>query len=339
MTKRSPVSRPVDVVDGQSVIEVFGDGYASMLLLAGDAVAVAGHDGSGTMGMLAARAESNAPTAAEVKALTEWLADPGLRRSHHGRRVKPPDPGRLKPLLGLLRPGRYLMSASVARRPLIVDQTAWWYDHEGLVLVPTDSWPPRDGAAVRRYRERIERGGAWPAVITLSPQPDSEVAYVLDGHHKLAAYRQAELDPLVIRLAPERPFRPRHEDVRRVHDVFVASAPYPLGDLSRQAFEAGSWADWLAEHERYAEAEEEYRTDLANLRRMIAKESRTGDPEALRVRLAEAHHRYGLLLLARGRDAEEELRSALAIRGRLLGEDHPDTQETQRILGACEIAR
>jgi hypothetical protein len=231
------------------------------------------------------------------------------------------------------------MSASVARRPLIVDQTAWWYDHEGLVLVPTDSWPPRDGATVRRYRERIELDGARPAVITLSPQPDSEIAYVLDGHHKLAAYRQAELDPLVIRLAPERPFRPRHEDVHRVHDVFVASAPYPLGDLSRQAFEAGSWADWLAEHERYAEAEEEYRTDLANLRRMIAKESRTGDPEALRVRLAEAHHRYGLLLLATGRDAEEELRSALAIRGRLLGENHPDTQETQRVLRACEATR
>lgn len=352
VTDREPVWLPVDVVDGESVIEVVGDTCASMLLLAGDAVAVGGSDGHGSIGMLAARARGpGVPTAAEVKSLTDWLADPGLRPGA-GRTwsipLHPPDPERLRPLLGLLRPGRYVMTAYVVHRPLVVGRTAWWCDHQELVLIPTDAWPPRHQATVRRYKDRIGRDAVWPAVITLSPEPGSEIAYILDGHHKLAAYLAAGLPPLLIRLAPERPFRPRNAEVRRARAAFMAGvASWPdgdrdetavdvlsmLGELRDQSRTPESSADWLAEHGLHAEAEAEYRIDLDILRTAIAKESRSADPEALRIRLADVYHRYGALLLAMGRDAEQPLRSAWAMRSRLLGDDHPDTRQTRRLLG------
>jgi hypothetical protein len=329
---------PVDVVNGQGVIEVAGDAGAAILLFAGTAVAVGGDDGSGSVGRLAGRvnpatANPAAPTASEVKDVTEWLADPDLRPSHRGRQVHPPDSRRLRPLLDLLRPGRYVMTAFLARRPLLVDGSAHWYEDRELVLVPTDHWPPRDAATVREYRDRIERDLALPAVVALSSDPASEIGFVLDGHHKLAAYRQAARDPLVIQLAPERPCRPRLDDLRRAGEVFAAEVAAPLDSLRQQALQVGCWADWLAERGNYPEAEAEYRTDLANLRRMIAKRSRGGDDtRGLRLRLAEAHHKYGVLLLTTGRDGGDELRSALAIRTRLLDRDHPETQETRRVL-------
>jgi hypothetical protein len=360
-----PPVEMVDVADGQGVIEVVGDAEACMLLLAGDAVAVAGSDQAGSIGMLAARALSPATTMTEVKALTTWLADPGLwpnerhkfhreRRKGRGRprpryrHVPPPDPDRLRPLLELLRPGRYVLSAFVTDgHPWIVDgadrPTMWDYDAPETILVPTDHWPPRDGATVERYRLGIERDGVWPAVVTLSADSNSEVAYVLDGHHKLAAYTRAgTADLAVIQLTPEHPFRPRWSDLERVKEAFSAAAAPPLEELRRKAAEVGHWAGWLAEHGRYEEAAAEYRTDLANLRRMIAKAARrqpagqdvVRESPKPRLRLAKTQHDYGLLLRAMGReaDAAAELRSALAVRRHLLGDEHPATREARRAL-------
>jgi hypothetical protein len=337
VASEQPSSVLVEVVDAQGVIEVVGDGDASMLLLAGDGVAVGGGDDSGTVGTLAARAGPEGPTSAEVKSLVEWLADPDLSVGVRNGRVRPPDPDRLRPLLRLLRPGRYVMSADVPRRPpVVVERTTHWHEDRQDTLIPTDAWPPRNSATVRSHRRRIEDDGHRPAVVALFPVPDGDIGYVLDGHHKLAAYRQAGLSPLLLRLAPEHPFRPRLDELRRAEDAFPTDAAHLFGDLRDQALRIGPWAGWLAGRGLLDEAEAEYRTDLANLRRLIAKRSRTGDADldACRVRMAATQHEYGTLLRRLGRtaDAEEQLRSALAVRHRLLGEHHPATEELRRAL-------
>jgi len=216
----------IDVVDGESVIEVVGDCDASMLLLIGDVAAVGGDISYGSLRMLAARAGPNAVRSGEVKALVEWLAEPHLDLDLVRGRAVPPPLERLRPLLRLLRPGRYVMTAYVPNlRPHVVDRhTAHWYEDHESALIPTDHWPPRDHVTIRHHRTRIENKRSRPAIIELSPSPSSGIGYVLDGHHKLAAYQQLGLGPLLIRLAPERPFRPRQEEIARATDVFSSVA-------------------------------------------------------------------------------------------------------------------
>jgi hypothetical protein len=240
----------VDVVEGESVIEVVGDGDASMLLLIGDVAAVGGDNSWGSVNMLAARAGPDAIRSGEVKALVEWLAEPDLNLDFVSGRVVPPRPERLQPLLRLLRPGRYVMTTYVPdQRPHVVERrTAHWYDESESALIPTDHWPPRDHVTVRHHRTRIESKRSWPAVIELSPSPSSGIGYVLDGHHKLAAYQELNLSPLLIRLAPERPFRPRREEIVRATDVFSSMAWSAYDADRRDVRRLISTMSFLAEH-------------------------------------------------------------------------------------------
>ncbi|MFE9574711.1 hypothetical protein ACFYMW_40490 [Streptomyces sp. NPDC006692] len=89
----------------------------------------------------------------------------------------------------------------------------------------TDAWPPRDHRAVRGYRDRIRAGGDLPALAALFPTPHSYVGYLLDGHHKLAAYEQTQTCPLIIRLAPQVPRPLRLDDVDRTLAAFSDTAP------------------------------------------------------------------------------------------------------------------
>ncbi|MFE9574712.1 hypothetical protein ACFYMW_40495 [Streptomyces sp. NPDC006692] len=117
MTRRlfpSPLSVAFEVPDGHGVIEVTGDERGSLLLLAGDPMFLEAGDGCGSMGQLAARAGLGGPGLCEVKYLTDWLRAPGLVPDPRTGQVEPPDPERLRPLLSLLAPGRYVMRAEVA---------------------------------------------------------------------------------------------------------------------------------------------------------------------------------------------------------------------------------
>ncbi|MGW1870912.1 hypothetical protein ACWCPS_35900 [Streptomyces mauvecolor] len=225
-----PLSVAFDVPDGHGVIEVTGDEQGSLLLLAGDPMFLEAGDGRGSMGQLASRAGLDGPGLREVKDLTDWLSAPGLVPDPRTGRVEPPDPACLRPLLSLLAPGRYVMKAEVAPdhlrvvhpRPL---QVHGWYADEDLALVTTDAWPPRDHRAVRGYRDRIRAGGALPALVALFPTPHSCVGYLLDGHHKLAAYEQTQTRPLIIRLAPQGPRPLRPDDLDRARAAFSDSTP------------------------------------------------------------------------------------------------------------------
>ncbi|MFE5625085.1 hypothetical protein ACFQ8S_23810 [Streptomyces virginiae] len=244
MTRRpAPPPRSVcfDVPDGHGVIEVTGDEEGSLLLLAGEPAALEANDGCGSLGWLAARVGTGGPGLSEVKYLTEWLGAPGLVPDPRTGQAEPPDPECLRPLLSLLAPGRYVMTAGLAPHDLRVVrpralQVQSWYADEELALVTTDAWPPRDHRAVRGYGDRIRAGGGLPALVALFPTAGSSVGHLLDGHHKLAAYERAGARPLVIRLAPQepRPFRPDVLD--RARAALSNSAPGPQGDALGRVF-------------------------------------------------------------------------------------------------------
>jgi hypothetical protein len=100
-----------------------------------------------------------------------------------------------------------------------------WYDQDETALIPTDRWPPPDQDTIRRYQTQIQSGRRFqPALVELSALPTSPIGYLLDGHHKLAAYQQAQRNPTIIRLAPEQPFRPRPEEIDQATTAFTGYA-------------------------------------------------------------------------------------------------------------------
>lgn len=244
MIRKPPPPLPTvvfDVPDGHGAIEVTGDEGGSLLLLAGDPVLLEASAGCGSVGWLAARAGTCGPGIAEVKSLTEWLSAPELVPHPRTGQADPPDPQRLRPLLSLLAPGRYVMSAEIAPHRLRVvhprvRQVHHWYPDEDLALVTTDSWSPRDLATVRSYRDRIRTGTALPALVALFPTAESWVGYLLDGHHKLAAYKQAGSSPLVIRLTPAEPRPFRLEDLGRARSAFHDGTPERTHDALHRVF-------------------------------------------------------------------------------------------------------
>ncbi|MET7417655.1 hypothetical protein [Dactylosporangium sp. NPDC005555] len=210
----------VDVTDGLGVVEVLGNDAASVLYLSGTPVWVHAYDCHGSVGELAARAGDagwDASRPAGLSALRDWLAEPGLlvergRRGRwpvdrvHGLRIEP-----LLPLLRLFCSGRYLVSARTMSPTVTVfdrvdaDWFGWYpgygsgFDDEEYILA-TDRWPPPGLGTVEEHRARIARG-IRPALVAAGP-PGGAGRYLLDGHHKLAAYRKARVRPLVIDIVP-----------------------------------------------------------------------------------------------------------------------------------------
>ncbi|WP_406639503.1 hypothetical protein [Amycolatopsis sp. WGS_07] len=64
---------------------------------------------------------------------------------------------------------------------------------ESLDLVPASPWPDDDDARVTYYRTAI-RAGHRPVAVVLS----GTRAFLLDGHHKISAYRAEGVTPSVV---------------------------------------------------------------------------------------------------------------------------------------------
>ena len=97
----------------------------------------------------------------------------------------------LGPVLDLLVDGDYRVSGP---ERLPADQQ----------LTPTDAWPPSDEARVGYYRTAI-RTGHRPVAVVLA---DGERELILDGHHKIAAYRAEEVAPAVVRISQGQAYSP-----------------------------------------------------------------------------------------------------------------------------------
>ncbi|MCD0442292.1 hypothetical protein LO763_01460 [Glycomyces sp. A-F 0318] len=209
-----------EIEDGDGTLSVGGHDGASSLRVEWKPVIVEGYTGSGSIDRFAIRTR-----------------DPGLRGSLGRlrsllRKPKDADPVELaRPIFGLLEPGYYgarvWSDANVHIEPFGENGTAWWYPDEpigteGTAIIPTDTWPPDDSATLAAYAEAIEEGER-PLAVTLRSEPPGDeedcAAFLIDGHHKLAAYRRTGVRPHfldIAHLADRRPCDPG--DLRDVID-------------------------------------------------------------------------------------------------------------------------
>jgi len=205
--------RVLDVKDGDGTLSIGGHDGASALRVGWRPIIVEGYTGSGSIDRFAIRTRENGLRTA-LRALRDRLRKP----------VKGADPVELaRPILGLLQPGYYGVrvwpDTNVHIEPFGENETAWWYPYEpigteGTAVIPTDAWPPRDESVLDAYSAAIERGERPLAVILRSEPPGDEqdcAAFLIDGHHKLAAYRRTGIRPHfldIAHLADRRPCEP-----------------------------------------------------------------------------------------------------------------------------------
>jgi hypothetical protein len=213
--------RVLEVRDGDGTLSVGGHDGASALRVGWRPLIVEGYTGSGSIDRFAIRTRD--------AAFRHSLRDLRERLRHPSGDTDPVELAR--PILRLLQPGHYGVRiwrhANVHIEPFGENGTAWWYPYEpigteGTAVIPTDAWPPRDEATLNGYIEEIEEGARPLSVILRSEPPGDEqdcAAFLIDGHHKLAAYRRTAIPPHfldIARLADRRPCEP--EDLRDVID-------------------------------------------------------------------------------------------------------------------------
>ena len=185
------------VREGAGVIDIRG-GAASLLYLNGAPAALDGDDCAGSIGRLWARARTTPPRPEALAALGEFTTvgytASGLADD-------------LRPVLGLFADGHYALSG-----PEPITAEHWFvapeppgefgsgYPWELDYLVPTQAWPVTDWGTVARYRKLIAHGHR-PVVLALRADDSPYSGFVLDGHHKLAAYQDLREPPVLVRIA------------------------------------------------------------------------------------------------------------------------------------------
>ncbi|GAA1660943.1 hypothetical protein GCM10009830_02550 [Glycomyces endophyticus] len=211
--------RVVEVDDGDGTLAVGGHDGASSLRVGWRPLIVEGYTGSGSIDRFAIRTR-DARHRESLRDMRERLRFP----------ERDADPVELAaPILKLLAPGAYGVrrwpDANVHIEPFGENRSAWWYPYEaigteGTAVIPTDHWPPPGEETIARYAAAIEAGQRPLAILLRSEPPGDEqdcAAFLIDGHHKLAAYRRTGTDPHfldIARLADRRPCEP--DDLRAV---------------------------------------------------------------------------------------------------------------------------
>ena len=185
------------VSGGAGVVDLRG-GAASVLYLNGEPAALDGDDCAGSIGRLWARAKVTPPRPEALVALGELTT---VGYTANGLAAD------LRPVLDLLADGDYELSGP---EPITADR--WFvaeeapgvfgadYPLELDYLVPTQAWPVADWGTVARYRKLIAHGHR-PVVLALRADDSPYSGFVLDGHHKLAAYLQLREPPVLVRIA------------------------------------------------------------------------------------------------------------------------------------------
>jgi hypothetical protein len=91
----------------------------------------------------------------------------------------------LRPLLDLFADGEYQLSGP--GRPA-----------EDRNLTPSADWPPADVSRVGYYRTAIRSGHRPVAVVLAVVLETGDATVILDGHHKVAAYREENVLPQLL---------------------------------------------------------------------------------------------------------------------------------------------
>lgn len=203
-----PCYRWVQVADGLGVVDGAVDDGEFTLTLAGDPVGADSSDNHGSLGWLARRLVPQ-PDPDALHRVQEWTEPAEWDELRQWLRHVEPDEdpvGPLQPLLRLLAPGEYGVAIGTLPNVKIVGarsgETSRWYagdllGPEPTPILPTHHWPPPDRPAVTAYRQQMEARRCFPALLVLGNR-DSPVWYLLDGHHKLEAYRRLGRDPVAV---------------------------------------------------------------------------------------------------------------------------------------------
>jgi uncharacterized protein (TIGR02996 family) len=187
------------VEDGKGLIEVRGGGEDTVLLVEGRPIALNWPDCAGSVGQcLVFTGHSRGADYARQ------LANLGERGIDEGRTLA----DQIGPLLALFTTGpyclTYLPSADVAvvaslERPgpsNAISELVNYYPSSEFNLVCTQTRESLDEERVAFYRKHI-RAGRRPVVLTVAAE-GAWCEFVIDGHHKLAAYDRERVRPAVL---------------------------------------------------------------------------------------------------------------------------------------------
>jgi hypothetical protein len=187
--------------DGEGLIDVRGDDFDSGLLVGGAPVSFYWSDCEGSIAQYLVRSRDTAGLSERLRALRQ-VAGGGLD-------PRTPLAPQVRSLLVLFPSGRYRLSYTPANPWDVID-----YDTRFSYAADRDCFYPvieglittRPADTLRReridfFRQRIAAGER--PVVFAAGVPDRYCAFVLDGHHKLQAYRQLQLPPAVLLIVKE----------------------------------------------------------------------------------------------------------------------------------------
>jgi hypothetical protein len=195
----------VAVAGGAGVVDVRGE--AAVLYLNGEPAALDGDDCAGSVGRLWSRAKVTPPRPETLAALGDFTT---AGYTANGLAAD------LRPVLDLLADGTYELRGPEPITTAIeagVGEVGTWfvgddapgefgggYPYDLDYLVPTQAWPVIDWGTVARYRKLIAHGHR-PVVLALRADDSPYSGFVLDRHHKLAAYLELRTPPVLVRIA------------------------------------------------------------------------------------------------------------------------------------------
>lgn len=217
----------VDLADTQSLIDIRGGGFDSVLLVGGKPIALNWSDCEGSVAQYMARAGA---TDYEEKLQS-------LRRTLDGNlRSDASLQSQIYPFLELFVPGRYRLQYHIACPDCdYIEYNDKWspqkeYDHfypYGWVLVFTQPTDALNRERVTKYAQAIQNGHR-PIALTGTVE-DGWCEFVIDGHHKLQAYRNEQIKPTFISVS-------RLDAPRLLPDAFAGyiGTEHPMGSHYRK---------------------------------------------------------------------------------------------------------
>jgi hypothetical protein len=197
-----PVGEEYVLQDGEGLIDIRGDGFDSGLLVAGEPVAFSWSDCEGSIAQYLVRSRETADLSQRLRALRH-VAGGGLDPDA-------PLAPQIRPLLALLRNGTYRLGYTTSFGPYDVIA----YDERFSYAEDRDSFYPLDGVLITTQpsdslrRDRIDSfcqrisAGKRP-IVFVAGVAGGYASFVLDGHHKLQAYRELQLPPAVLSIVKE----------------------------------------------------------------------------------------------------------------------------------------
>ncbi|KAB2932687.1 MAG: hypothetical protein F9K24_09920 [Leptonema illini] len=192
-------SEIIELTDGSGRISIAGDQRECVLLFDGLPVGFTWDDCGGSIGQYLTRG-----TAPEK--LQKTLDD--IRRLVSGIDTEASLADSLAGLLALFENGQYVLSKGIAHgaevldfplADIVTEQPYPFYCRSGSILICTQPSAYLDKGRVAEYRDQI-LSGARPYLI-VAEVFRSDIQFVMDGHHKLEAYRQADIKPHLIEIS------------------------------------------------------------------------------------------------------------------------------------------